>query len=275
MMNRLALACHSWAFNDRSLEDAVGTIARLGFRYMDIGSGPHLPLEQAANNPQSEARRIRQIVADFDVEITDVYFMLPYINSPEPRRRVAQLMLFERLIPFAVALGVPGITISPGILHPDGAQHSLARSIPALLKMTRLIEDTELRLSIEPHMDSSIITPGNALLVLESVPGLSLTLDYAHFVVQGYKLSDVYPLIQYSAHLQIRQAVKGRLQTPYQQGRIDLPGLVQDLIRADYHGAVSVEYMTTVGWYGMMPVNIAQETIQTRDALRELREELA
>jgi len=273
-MNRLPLACHAWAFNDRSLEDAAGTAARLGFRYIDIGSGPHLNLEQAATHPGREAQRIQEILGRYELEISDVYFMLPYINAPDPKRRAAQLALFERLIPFAIALGTPGITISPGVLHPDGVEHSLARSLPALLRMNRIVADTELRLSFEPHMDSAITTPERALLVVETIPGLSITLDYAHFLVQGYRLTDLPPLLQHAAHVHIRQVVKGRLQTAHDKGRLDLQSVMRDLILSDYHGALTVEYMTTVGWHGMMQVNIPNETTATRDDLRLLRSEL-
>jgi len=270
----LELACHAWAFHDRSLEDALGTIARLGFRNVDLGTGPHLNLEKAATDPTAEADRILRLLEDFNLRLTDLYLMLPYVNSPDPARRTAQFNMFRRLLPFAAALGTPGITISPGILHSDGAEHALARSIPALLQLGRMMEDSDLRLSFEPHMDSSVITPNDAQLVVESVPGLSLTLDYAHFVVQGFSLGSLMALLPYTAHVQIRQAVKGRLQTPFKQGRIDLNVLIRDLVAADYHGVVTVEYMTTTGWHGMMPVNITQETVKTRDALRDIRSEV-
>jgi sugar phosphate isomerase/epimerase len=270
----IEIACHAWAYNDKPFEEAVGTIARLGFRNIDLGSGPHLDLEKAAAKPGAEANRLKGELEKYNLKLTDIYFMLPYINSPDPRRRAAQLSLFERLIPFALALGAPGITISPGILHPDGAAHSLSRSLPALMQMSQVTEDTDLRLSFEPHMDSSVTTPDNALLVAQAVPGISISLDYAHFIVQGYTLGELAALLPYTAHVHIRQAVKGRLQTPYEQGRIDLGLMLRDLAAADYHGVLTVEYMTTAGWHGMMPVNITQETVKTRDAIRKNRTQL-
>ncbi|MFP4321373.1 MAG: sugar phosphate isomerase/epimerase family protein [Anaerolineales bacterium] len=270
----IKLACHAWAYNDKSLDEALGTIARLGFRHVDLGSGPHFNPEAAAKQPNAEAKRIRDLLEQHHLELTDVYLMLPYTNAPEPERRDMQLALFGRLVPFVLALGAPGITISPGIVHPDGDDHALARAIPALMRMSEIVEDVDVRLSYEPHMDSPIITPETALLALEAVPGLSLSLDYAHFIVQGYSLGDLTPLLPHTSHVQIRQAVKGRLQTPFDQGRVDLGLLMRDLQAADYRGVVSVEYMTTVGWHGMMPVNITQETVKTRDALRQVRQAL-
>lgn len=268
----LEIACHTWAYNDDTLEEALGTIARLGFRFVDLGSGPHLDLEVAAKQPGKTAQEIRDLLDFYQLELTDLYVMLPYINAPEPERRAEQVALFKRLLPFALAVGAPGITISPGVQHPDGMAHSLARSLPALFEMSNANEETDLRLSFEPHMDSAILSTDDVLMVLETVPGLSLTLDFAHFLVQGYKLGDLYTLLPHAAHVHIRQAVKGRLQTPYAQGKLDLGMVLTDLRASDYHGALTVEYMTTIGWHGMMPVNITQETVKTRDELRALRQ---
>ena len=271
MMN---IACHAWAFNDRSLEEAIGTIARLGFRNIDLGSGPHIDLERAASQPGQEAQHIRDLLETYQLQLTDLYLMLPYINAADSSRRSAQVALFQRLLPFALALGTPGITISPGILHDDGPDHALARSLPALLQMSQEAEDTDLRLSFEPHMDSAVTEPEAVLMIAESVPGLSITLDYAHMIVQGFTLGDVTPLLEHTAHVHVRQSVKGRLQTPFDQGRVDLGLMLRDLAAADYHGVLTVEYMTTVGWHGMMPVNISQETVNTRNALRETRDQV-
>jgi hypothetical protein len=50
--------------------------------------------------------------------------------------------------------------------------------------------------------------------------------------------------------------------------------MLRDLAAVGYTGALTVEYMTTVGWHGMMPVNISQETVNTRNALRDQRDQV-
>ena len=50
-------SCHTWAFNDLTLPEALGTIARLGFRYVDIGSGASLNAARAAERPQAVVPR--------------------------------------------------------------------------------------------------------------------------------------------------------------------------------------------------------------------------
>ncbi|MBN1680961.1 MAG: sugar phosphate isomerase/epimerase [Anaerolineae bacterium] len=267
-MQEMQIACHTWSYNNLSLEDAVGTIARLGFRYIDLGTGPHLDIDSAAAYPEAEAAKILRLLQQFNLTLTDLYLMLPFINAPDPARRGSELALFEQLIPFAVALRTPGITVSPGIVHRDGIDHSLARAVPALMRMLQAAEDTDLRVSFEAHMDSVAQTPEQALLLLEAVPGLSLTLDYSHFVYQGIVRREIEPLLEHVAHIQIRQARRGALQTAHDDGTINLPELLQDLREHGYRGALCVEYMTTFGWHGMRQISISREAVRTRDALR-------
>jgi sugar phosphate isomerase/epimerase len=273
-MHSMQIACHTWAYNNLTLEDAVGTIARLGFRHVDLGTGPHLNTDRAAAYPDAEASNILRLLEQLDLTVTDLYIMLPRINAPDPAQREAQLTLFERLVPFALALETPGITITPGVIHKDGVDHGLARAVPALLRMVQAVEDTDLRLSFEPHMDSVAERPEPAMLLLEAVPGLSVTLDYAHFVCQGIVRREIEPLMEHVAHVQIRQAKRGILQTPHDEGTINIPQLLQDLQQHGYRGALTVEYMTTFGWHGMREVSISNETVRTRDALRAARARL-
>jgi sugar phosphate isomerase/epimerase len=267
----MQIACHAWAFNNLSLKDAIGTIARLGFRSIDLGTGPHIDANAAASQPEKYGMAVRRVVESFNLSVTDLYLMLPNVNSPDPALREAQIGLFRRLIPFAIELGTPGITVSPGVLQADGPEHSLARTVPALQQIVDAAENTDLRISFEPHLDSSAATPEQAILLVEAVPGLSLTLDVAHLVAQGITWRNIRMLFEHTAHVQVRQARRDRLQVPFEKGKLDMEQLIVDLAEADYHGVVSVEYMTTFGWHGMMEVNITQEIVKTRDALRDLR----
>jgi sugar phosphate isomerase/epimerase len=274
-MYHMQIACHAWAYNNLPLEEAMGTIARLGFRRIDLGSGPHLDVHRAAAHPETEAAAIRQLLDRFALTLTDLYLLLPHINSPDAAQRETQISLFEQLVPFAVALHTPGITISPGIIQKeDGPEHSLARSIPALLRMLQAAEDTDLRISFEPHMDSVAQKPAQALLLLDAVPGLSITLDYAHFVCQGIVRREIEPLMEHVAHVQVRQAKRGVLQTAHNEGTVNLQQLVQDLHDAGYRGALTIEYMTTFGWHGMKKISISTESVRTRDALRVARDRI-
>ena len=314
----LPLACHTWGFSDKPLDEAIQTIARLGFNYVDLGSGPHLDIDAAAKNPLAEARGIRVLLDYFHLELTDLYLMLPALSSLDEGRRLYEVRQFERLLVFATELGVPGITLSPGIETPEIKNARIPRlelytnpivpddededdeapelepgvfdveedpepqppspfdyAVDSFQRIVELIEDTDLRLSFEPHIDSVAATPEKALAMLEAVPGLSLTLDWAQFVAQGIISREIEPLLQHTAHVQIRQAGRGRLQTPYHEGAVDIRQVVSMLLRNDYRGAISIEYMTRADTAEPAILDVVRETSLVRDAIRRTRQELS
>jgi sugar phosphate isomerase/epimerase len=287
----LEFACHTWAFTDLTLPEALGTIARMGFRYVDIGSGNNLNVQRAADNPRKLADEIRADLELFNLKLSDLYLMLPHISSADESRRQKDMELFHKLVPFAAALGTPGITVSPGLTPPPpkaptkSAETPLAepptvdsaaweRTVSALSEMLKSTQGLRMRLSIEPHMDSIAAKPGDALKLLKAVPGLELTLDWAHLVCQDVFHEEIAVLIPQARHIQVRQAARAQLQTPFQQGRVDIKKLVKDVLAAQYTGVICVEYMTTVGWHGMLAVNAIQESARMRDALRDARNAL-
>lgn len=309
------LACHTWGFSDQPLEQAIQTIARLGFNAVDLGSGTHLDTDAAAKNPKKEAGRIRALLDRFHLNVTDLYLLLPALASPDEGRRLYEVKLFQRLVPFVVALGAPGVTLSPGIAPPEsetrrqkargreaGDEENTAEDDPpsalppatpppasepeplpktpfdwaaeSLRRVVEIAGETDLRVSIEPHLDSVAPTPDRALALLEAAPGLSITLDWAHFTAQGIVSREIEPLLPHVAHVQIRQAARGRLQTPFPEGGIDIQRMLTLLYQNGYRGALTVEYMTTFGWHGMAAVDIVREIGRTRDALRAYRRAL-
>lgn len=265
------IACHAWAYDNVNLHEAIGTIARLGFRAVDIGSGPHFNLGEVAQDPAGHAASIRQITDDFNMEIADVYLVMTHINSPDPATRNTRLRLFDRLLTFAQALDAGGVTISPGIVHQDRLEHSFARAIPCLQYMSDVAQSRQIRLSFEPHLDSIAPNPKSAAQLMQAIPSLTMTLDIAHWVAQGISWKAIEPMLDHTSHIQLRQAANNKLQTPFDQGKIDITQLLESLDNHGYEGGISIEYMNAVGWHGMMEVDVTREIATMRDALRETR----
>lgn len=310
----MEFSCHTWAFNDLPLGEALATIARLGFRYVDIGTGPHLNIVRAARDPRGAAAEIRRDLELFNLKLADVYLMLPRISLADEEKRRRDIDLFRAMLPFVLALETPGVTLSPGLRPPpqpikppsedagssdsaddengedyadddaddeeeepeDPLQAALNRAIDALKEMTAAAAAatpaTHLRVSIEPHMDSIAAGPDTALKLINAVPDLELTLDWAHMICQDVFHEDIAALVPHARHIQIRQAARAQLQTPFERGRIDVERVVESLRAADYDGVVCVEYMQTEGWHGMIKVNAIQEAMMMRDALRDARD---
>src|SRR5690606_3254243 len=98
-------SCHTWAFTDLTLPEALGTIARMGFRYVDLGSGSALNISRAAEYPKQTAAEIQQDLHVFNLKLSDFYLLLPRISLQDADLREKDLALFKALMPFAVALG--------------------------------------------------------------------------------------------------------------------------------------------------------------------------
>lgn len=270
----MEITCHSWAFNDLTLPEALGTIARLGFRYVDLGTGPHLNPARAAN-PQTRQAVLRELHGDlemFNLKIADLYLMLPRISVNDEKKRNTDIMLFKALMPFAQTIRIAGITVSPGLVHPEDDEEAWERTVSALREMQQAAHESRIALSIEPHLDSMAATPERALRLVEEVEGLQITLDLAHMACQGIKLKKLQDLLPHTRHVQLRQARRNKLQTPFDKGKIDLAEFIAALREVKYEGFLGIEYMQTVDWHGMQSVNSIVEVSRMRDELRALRE---
>lgn len=271
----MQFGCHTWGFNDRPLSDALGTIARLGFRYVDIGSGPHWDVVAASEKPQKTADTIRRDLDAFSLGVSDLYLMLPRISTANDARREHEFTSFKALLPFAKALGTAGITVSPGMRESDNEDDIMARVIDVLRRMVESAGEHGIPVSIEPHLDSVAPTPAKARQLIDEVSGLKVTLDWAHLITQEMKPDEAVSLLPHTRHIQIRQAAPRRVQTPFDQGVVDLQRVITLLLSAGYGGVVTVETMQIVGWHGAAPVDPINEAWEMRNALRDLRDQYA
>lgn len=273
----MEFACHTWGFHDLSLSETLGAIARMGFRYVDLGTGPHLELNRIAQDPHGVAAEIKRDLELFNLKLSDVYLMLPRISLIDEAARKRDIELFQRMLPFVIALETPGVTLSPGLVHPADDEEALDRVVAALREMVAAAEAatpvTKLAVSIEPHMDSMAQTPEAALKIVKQVKALQITLDWAQLVCQDVFHDQIITLLPHTRHVQIRQAARAQLQTPFERGRIEIPKVVGALKDAGYGGVVCVEYMQTKSdRHGLVAVDTMTEAVKMRDALRDARD---
>jgi sugar phosphate isomerase/epimerase len=269
-------SCHTWGFNDLTLMEALGTIARMGFRYVDIGTGAHLNLSQLSQSRHRQ-QRILDLIENlqlFNLQVADLYLMFPRISVDDDKKRETDIALFKALLPIARAINARGVTISTGLIHPEDDVEAYQRTIASLREMTEYAESREIPLSIEPHLDSMAQTPKQTLKILDDVQGLDITLDWAQLVCQNINDKDIQTLLPRTRHIHIRQAARNQLQVPYKRGRIKPEKVIEYLNQADYQGNICIEYMQMIGWHGMVEVDNVIECVAMRDALRDERDEI-
>jgi sugar phosphate isomerase/epimerase len=122
--------------------------------------------------------------------------------------------------------------------------------------------------AVEPHIGSIIDTPEKALKLVQSVPGLTYTLDYTHFTKLGIPDCEVEPLIAHASHFHARGARNGALQTVLSENTIDYKRIIEEMKRTDYSGFIGIEFIWT-DWENCNRCDNVSESIQLMRLMKE------
>lgn len=272
----MKLGCVDHAFPLLGAAETCRLIALLGLDTVDFalwGGERDSQLAVARRDVAGTVRTLRTAADTASLEISDLFILQSptfdelAINHPDDAVRAQSRVLFGDALEIAVRLGVPGLTILPGIDWPgEDPQRSLERSVEQLAWRADDAQVAGVRLSVEPHVGSVIAAPARVSELLERVPNLELTLDYSHFVFAGVPPREVDPFLSRARHVHARGARLGRLQTPLSHNTIDFEAVVGQMDGV-YDGGVALEYL----WADIEIVdacdNVA-ETLQLASILR-------
>jgi sugar phosphate isomerase/epimerase len=272
---RLACADYTWPAVDH--RTALDLVAGLGFAGVDIGffaGRSHVrPEHLATSSAEGLAGQLRERAEARGLAVPDVFVQLAddfvrYAPShPDAGVRAEAVRLLQPCLDFAAALGAGGVTVLPGVAHPDEAwQASTDRAAETLRAMVRAAADRGLRLSVEPHVESLIDTPARTADLVAATPDLTLTIDYAHFVSNGATEDEIEHLLPHVRHVQARGGAPGLLQASATQNTIDWARLVGQLSATGYDGWLTTEYVWSE-WRGCNQVDNVSETVWLREIL--------
>jgi sugar phosphate isomerase/epimerase len=268
----ITLGCHLWTFPQCTVAEAAGIIRALGLAHMDLGNGRDFDPTYIAGHVDEEAARLNQIKAQAGVTFVDAF---PHVgtgyclNHPDPAERAAYRRTLTAFLDFAVAIGLAGVTFSPGRYWPGHIPaDDFARAADELHYLVTQGLRRGLLIRIEPHIESVTWTPELALEMLATVPGLSLTLDYSHFVFHAIPDEHIAVLDPHATHWHARQAAPGLGQAATAQGTIDFARILRGLRARGYAGTICLEYVHG-DWLGMDRTDCVSETVRLRDELRQ------
>lgn len=267
----IPLGCHLWTFPHCTVAEAAGIIRALGLALMDLGNGPDFDPAYIAGHVADEAARLNRLKAQTGVTFVDAFPHLdpPFsLNHPDPAVRAAQRPLLTAFLDFAVEIGLSGVTFSHGRYWPGQSPAAdFDRGADGLRYLVAEGVRRGLQVRIEPHIESVTWQPDLVLQMLAAVPGLSLTLDYSHFVFHAIPLEQIARLDPHATHWHARQARPGQGQCRLGQGTIDFERIVRGLRARGYAGALCLEYVHG-DWLQMDQVDCVTETVRLRDQLR-------
>ncbi|MHA1566140.1 MAG: sugar phosphate isomerase/epimerase family protein [Alphaproteobacteria bacterium] len=266
----MKLSLTSWSLPQCTLKEAAGISKTLGINSLDVGLFYRSSLDkgQLLADPNAVAQSVRQL----DIAIPSYYHL--FGRNPSERnlasgkdidRNAADL---ERVMTFCAAAGIGTVFILPGLINAGQSRgDAMAKSAEALNAMIDVAKDFPTQLTIEAHVHSYLESPTLTLALLERVDGLKLTLDYAHFACLGYRQEEIDVLAPHAAHVHLRQARPGALQTKGNQGTLNMAAQFGTLRDAGYNGALSIEYVHQ-DYMATLYDDVLSETILMRDLFR-------
>ena len=271
---RLSCSDYTWPLLPHA--GALDLICALGLRAVDLGfmsNRSHVRPEKLHGAVAAGAGAVRERVESRGLAVADVFaipgtdFETMSVNNPDPAQQKRSMEFFADAVEFAHGVGSPGLTTLPGVLfNGDSFAEALLRSAGGLSRRVEMAAARGLAVSVEPHTGSLIDTPDKTLELLEHVPGLQITLDYAHYVYNNVAQSDIDPVLPNARHLQCRPGQPGRLQVAVSEDTINWDSVVQQLEKLGYTGYLALEY-TWQEWMDCNRVDTVAESALLRDIL--------
>lgn len=274
----MKLAVGNWSFEVLPLEATLMVCKSLGFDAVDIAGfhdRGHCSFEPAdvLTNPQKQADILTPLLEKYQLTVTDYFTQfgaapaLHSLNDIDQTIRERNMEYVRGAAQFSKLIGSPGITILPGVDHVQRSlAENLAVSIDYLRKAVAIASEYGIEVRFEPHMSSVAYTPELALQLIDAVPGLKITLDYAHFILQYIPIERINALIPYTGHVHVRQARYGKLQVAHSEGIIDYPDVISRLKALGYDGTMSCEYVCA-DWFEVNRNDTLYETSVAREML--------
>lgn len=265
---RLSLA--SWSLRNCTLAEAAQLSRVLGIGALDLGYFHRPALDKAAL--LAEPERVADEVLGLGVALPNLYHLfggsLADRNLADPAHRDANDADFRQVVRFARRAGIPTVFVLPGVINAgQNRDEALAASAESLKRLVGIATEGGVVLTVEPHVHAYLESPALVLELLDRVPGLKLTLDYAHFACLGFRQAEVDPLAPHAAHVHLRQARAGVLQCKLGLGTLNFGAMLGTLKGAGYDGALTIEYVNQDYMDGLHD-DVLSETIDMRDLVR-------
>lgn len=272
-------ACADFAFPLLPHPQVLKLIGMLEFQGVDIGlfeGRSHLWPSREFAHLDHAAAHVRTQLADQGLVAADIFLQMdadfaPYaINHPDADRRAHARNWFLRTLDYAGQAGARHVTTLPGVpFAGEAPADSWQRAVDELHWRVERAHDAGIVFGVEPHVGSLAPHPTLAAALVEQTPGLTLSLDYTHFVRLGMADAEIEPLVQHASHFHVRGACTGRLQAAFKDNTIDYARVLHVMQQTGYAGWLGIEYVW-LDWEHCNECDNLSETILFRDHLRQL-----
>lgn len=265
----MKVALATWSFPYCNLNEIIGISKALGINAVDMGIDYRGAIDRASllSNPKETGSALRALNVDMPCFYYRFGDSIEKRNIANPENFDVNVADFRKIVAFCLAAHIKTIFILPGVINPgQTVEKAIEVSARALNVFVSIAQEAGITLTFEPHVRSITESPRTVLQLLDRVPGLKLTLDYSHFVCLGFRQEDIDPLAAHAAHVHLRQAKPGELQSKYEYGTLNFPAMIGTLQDVGYEGYLVLEnvhqdYMNTLS------DDVLTEIIKMRDLI--------
>ena len=272
------IACSDASFPLLPPEKLLDLVVLLELKAVDLGlfeGRSQLQPSTVFQNTSRVAADYRRQLQERGLRLSDVFLQVDLdfsawaINHPDIARRRQTREAYRHALDFAGECNCHHVTVLPGVVFADEPEtDSFQRCADELRWRCEKAEERGLVCSIEPHLGSIVPTPAETIRLIDAVPGLTLTLDYTHFVRQGFSESEIEPLVKQASHFHVRGANSRRLQASFKDNTIDYARVLKVMHETGYQGDLVLEYVW-IDWEHWTEVDNLSETILWRDFITQ------
>lgn len=275
----LELSCADYTFPLLGRQGALLLLRLLDFDFVDIGLFARNPNFLPSDLIASPCQFIDKVRGDLEAAALrpgDVFLQVGLdpaqasANDPSADVRKTARDTFSSALEMCSAIQCPHLTGLPGVAHGDQTR-DLALAAEEACWRVETAAQAGVVYSIEPHLGSICPDTSTTHALLAQAPGLTLTLDYGHFIFHGESNAAIHTLLPHASHMHLRGAAPGRLQTPVDESTIDLPHILHH--RAGYPGKFALEYVWS-DWHDCNRTDNLSETVLLRRQIAQIEANL-
>lgn len=277
----IRFSCSDYTFPLLTRTQRFALLQLLGFKYVDIGlfeRSEDIRPSQLLAEPKTFIKRLQSDLQNAGLQVADVFLQTGVdpsecaSNAPSLLIRDQNRKTFGLALDLCSALGCTHMTGLPGVWHKGmDSPRDWALAVDEAGWRQQTASSAGVSYAIEAHVGSICPDIASTRSFLDSVAGLTLTLDYGHFVMANLDSHDVHSLLPFTSHIHVRGGAPKRLQTPVSENEIDFAGMVHRLQKQKYTGFLAVEYVWTE-WEHCNRTDNLSETLLLRRRLEAIME---
>ena len=271
----ISFSCADFTFPTLPHEKTLQLIKMMGFESTDVGlfqDRSHLQPNDQLKEPEKNGKKLFSAAKNAGLIVDDIFLQSSLdfrefaINHPSKAIRDRERDGYRRIIDFTLASGAKHFTGLPGTIFD---KDSLELAAQELKWRVDYANEHGVVYSVEPSHDSVMSSPKDTLDMLAKVPGLTLALDYSHYIGHGYKNEEIHPLLNHASLLHARGAANGRIQTAFEDNEIDYDAIVDHLLKIGYDGVICLEFCY-LSWENLNRVDTISETLKLRQYIADI-----